>query len=108
MKILQNRLRFSVGVQYKPSTVIRRLVGAGGARAVCERNTCDEQVHGAAELLANAVYGRQARAPGGIHLRFLAISIIFGANIRCVYILLVIFVILHRKNEHLFGGVHFG
>ena len=87
---------------------MRRLVGAGGARAVCERNTCDEQVHGAAELLANAVYGRQARAPSGLHLRFLAISIIFGANIRCVHILLVIFVILHRKNEHLFGRVQFG
>ena len=62
MKILQNRLRFSVGVQYKPSTVMRRLVGAGGARAVCERNTCDEQVHGAAELLVDAVcVGRRER-----------------------------------------------
>ncbi len=44
-------------------------------------------------------------APGGLHLQFLAISIIFGANIRCVHILLVIFVILHRKNERLFGGL---
>ena len=34
---------------------MRRLVGAGGARAVCERNTCDEQVRGAAELLVDAV-----------------------------------------------------
>ena len=108
MKILQNRLRFSVGVQYKPSTVMRGLVGTGGARAVCERNTCDEQVRGAAELLVDAVYGRRMRAPGGLHLRFLAISIIFGANIRCVHILLVIFAILHRKNEHLFGRVQFG
>ena len=31
-----------------------------------------------------------------------------GANIRCVHILLVIFVILHRKNERLFGRVQFG
>ena len=87
---------------------MRRLVGAGGARAVCERNTCDEQVHGAAELLANAVYGRQARAPSGIHLQILAISIIFSANLCFVHILLVIFVILHKKNEHLFEGVQFG
>lgn len=71
-------------------------------------NTGDEQARGAAELLANAVYGRQARAPSGLHLRFLAISIIFGANIRCVHILLVIFVILHKKNEHLFGRGQFG
>ena len=28
MKILQNRLRFSVGVQYKPLTVMRVQVGA--------------------------------------------------------------------------------
>ena len=62
MKILQNRLRFSVGVQYKPSTVMRRLVGTGGARAVCERNTCDEQVRDAAELLVDAVcVGRRKR-----------------------------------------------
>lgn len=65
-------------------------------------------MRGGAELLVDAVYGRQMRAPGGLHLRFLAISIIFGANIRCVHILLVIFVILHRKNEHLFGRVQFG
>ena len=87
---------------------MRRLVGTGGARAVCERNTCDEQVRGAAELLANAVYGRQARAPSGIHLQILAISIIFSANLCCVHILLVICAILHRKNEHLFGRVQFG
>ena len=95
-------------MQYKPSTVIRGLVGAAEARAVCERNTCDEQVRGAAELLANAVYGRQARAPSGIHLQILAISIIFSANLCCVHILLVICAILHRKNEHLFGRVQFG
>ena len=87
---------------------MRRLVGTGGARAVCERNTCDEQVRGAAELLANAVYGRQARAPSGIHLQILAISLIFSANLCCVHILLVICAILHRKNEHLFGRVQFG
>ena len=87
---------------------MRRLVVAGGARAVCERNTCDEQARGAAELLANAVYGRQARAPSGIHLQILAISIIFSANLCCVHILLVICAILHRKNEHLFGRVQFG
>ena len=87
---------------------MRRLVGAGGARAVCERNTCDEQVHGAAELLVSAVCGRRVRAPGGIHLRFLGISIIFGVIICCVHILLVICAFLHRKNEHLFGRVQFG
>ena len=87
---------------------MRELVGAGGARAVCERNTCDEQARGGAELLANAVYGRQARAPSGIHLQILAISIIFSANLCCVHILLVICAILHRKNEHLFGRVQFG
>ncbi len=49
-------------MQYKPSTVMRRLVGTGGARAVCERNTCDEQVRGAAELLVDAVcVGRRER-----------------------------------------------
>ena len=95
-------------MQYKPSTVIRRLVSAGGARAVCERNTCDEQVHGAAELLANAVYGRQARAPSGIHLQILAISIIFSANLCCVHILLVIYAFLHRKSERHFGRGQFG
>lgn len=87
---------------------MRRLVGTGGARAVCERNTCDEQVRGAAELLVDAVYGRQMRVPSGIHLQFLAISIIFGAKLYSVHILLVIFVILHKKNEHLFDGVQFG
>lgn len=75
---------------------------------MCERNTCDEQVHGAAELLANAVYGRQARAPSGIHLQILAISIIFSANLCCVHILLVIYAILHRKNEGSFYGPRFG
>ena len=87
---------------------MRRLVSAGRARATCGQNTCDEQVRGAAELLANAVYGRQARAPSGIHLQILAISIIFSANLCCVHILLVICAILHRKNEHLFGRVQFG
>ena len=108
MKILQNRLRFSVGVQYKPSTVIRGLVGAAGAQTVYGRDAGGEQVSGIAELLVSAVCGRRVRAPSGLHLRFLAISIIFGANIRCVHILLVIFVILHKKNEHLFGRGQFG
>ena len=87
---------------------MRRLVGACGVRVECRRSASCEQARGAVELLANAVYGRQARAPSGLHLRFLAISIIFGANIRCVHILLVIFVILHKKNEHLFGRGQFG
>ena len=54
MKILQNRLRFSVGVQYKPSTVIREQVGTDGARATCGLLAGDEQVRGAAELLVDA------------------------------------------------------
>ena len=95
-------------MQYKPSTVIRVQVGAGGAQAACERNTYDEQVRGAAELLVDAVYGRRMRAPSGIHLQILAISIIYGANFCYVHILLVIFVILHRKNKHLFGRLQFG
>lgn len=36
----------------------------------------------AAELLVDAVYGRQMLTPSGIHLQVLAISIIFGANLR--------------------------
>ena len=68
----------------------------------------DEQERGGAELLVSAVCGRRVRTPSGIDLRVLAISIIFGANLRCVYILLVIYAILHRKNEHLFGRVQFG
>ena len=108
MKILQNRLRFSVGVQYKPSTVMRELVGACGVRVECRRSASCEQARGAVELLVSAVCGRRMRAPGGLHLRFLAISIIFGANIRCVYILLVIFVILHKKNGRLFIRGQFG
>ena len=87
---------------------MRRLVGAGGARAVCGGNAGGEQAHGAAELLVSAVCSRRMRAPGVIHLRFLVIRIIFGVNICCVHILLVICAILHRKNEHLFGRVQFG
>ena len=34
MKILQNRLRFSVGVQYKPSTVMRVQVGVHDTRVL--------------------------------------------------------------------------
>ena len=77
-------------------------------RTACKRGTGPEQARGGAELLVSAVCGRWMRTPAGIHLQILAISIIFGANLRCVYILLVIFVILHRKNEHLFGRVQFG
>ena len=73
---------------------------ASGIRAT---NRC-----GAAELLVSAVCGRWMRAPSDIHLRVLAISIIFGANLRCVYILLVIYAILHRKNEYLFDRGQFG
>ena len=65
-------------------------------------------MRGGAELLVDAVYGRQMRAPSGIHLEILAISIIFGANICCVHILLMICAFLHRKNEHLFGRGQFG
>lgn len=77
---------------------------AGDVRAACGRVRARE----AAELLANAVYGRQARAPSGIHLQILAISIIFSANLCCVHILLVIYAILHRKNEGSFYGPRFG
>ena len=62
MKILQNRLRFSVGVQYKPSTVMRRLVGACGVRVECRRSASCEQARGAVELLVDAVcVGRRER-----------------------------------------------
>ena len=87
---------------------MRGLVGSDGARAVCERNTCDEQEHGGTELLVSAVCGRRVHTPSGIDLRALAISIIFGVNLRCVHILLVICTFLHRKNEYLFGRVQFG
>ena len=108
MKILQNRLRFSVGVQYKPSTVMRGLVGSDGAQTVYGRDAGGEQVSGIAELLVSAVCSRRMRAPGVIHLRFLGISIIFGVNFCCVHILLVICAFLHRKNEHLFDRGQFG
>ena len=62
----------------------------------------------AAELLVDTVRDRRMRVLDGIHLRFLVISIIFNANLYYMHILLVIFVILHRKNEHLFGRVQFG
>ena len=94
---------------------MRRLVGAAeaqacaeGTQAECERDAGDEQARGGAELLVSAVCSWRMRAPGVIHLRFLVIRIIFGVNICCVHILLVICAILHRKNEHLFGRVQFG
>ena len=98
---------------------MRSLVGAGGARAVCglragverasnRQNASGEQEHGGTELLVSAVCGRRVHTPSGIDLRVLAISIIFGANLRCVYILLVIYAILHRKNEYLFDRGQFG
>ena len=95
-------------MQYKPSTVIPRLVGAGETQTVCGRGAGAVRAREAAELLVDAVYGRRARAPGSIHLRFLAISIIFGAKLYSVHILLVIFAILHRKNERLFSRGQFG
>ena len=69
MKILQNRLRFSVGVQYKPSTVMRRLVGTGNMQAACGRGAGRAQATGglraareAAELLVDTVcVGRRER-----------------------------------------------
>ena len=95
-------------MQYKPSTVIRGLVGAAGAQTVYGRDAGGEQVSGIAELLVSAVCSRRVRAPGGIHLRFLGIRIIFGVNICCVHILLVIYVFLHRKSERHFGRGQFG
>ena len=41
-----------------------------------------EQEHGGAELLVSAVCGRRVRTLSGIDQQILAISIIFGANIR--------------------------
>ena len=98
---------------------MRRLVGAGCARAVCGRSAggtrveggrdaCCEQVRGVAELLESAACGRRMRTLSGIDLQILAISIIFGVNFCCVHILLVICAFLHRKNEHLFGRGQFG
>ena len=63
---------------------------------------------GIAELLVSAAYDRQVRTPSGIDLWILTISIIFGVNICCVHILLVIYAILHRKNEYLFDRGQFG
>ena len=115
MKILQNRLRFSVGVQYKPSTVMRELVGGpgcrrntGGAQAECGRDAGGEQVRDATELLVSGACGWWVQTPSSIDLRILVISIIFGANICCVHILLVICAFLHKKNEPLFGRGQFG
>ena len=71
-------------------------------RATNRQNAGDEQARGDAELLVSAVCSRRMRTPSGIDLRFLGISIIFGVNICCVHILLVICAFLHRKNEHLF------
>ena len=73
-----------------------------GRRAGCV------QTRDAAELLVDTVRDRRMRVLDGIHLRFLVISIIFNANLYYMHILLVIFVILHRKNERLFGRVQFG
>lgn len=81
---------------------------ADGMRTGCKRNTSGEQARSVAELLVSAACVRRVRTPSGIDLRVLAISIIFGANLRCVYILLVIYAILHRKNEYLFDRGQFG
>ena len=81
----------------------------GGVLIKGEKGTAKSTaVRAAAELLVSAVCDRWMRAPGGIHLRFLGISIIFGANFFCVHNVRAIFVILHRKNEHLFGRGQFG
>lgn len=95
-------------MQYKPSTVIRWLVGAAGVQAVCRRDASGEQVRDATELLVSAACVRRVRTPSGIDLRVLVISIFFGVNFCCVHILLVIYAFLHRKNEHLFGRGQFG
>ena len=95
-------------MQYKPSTVIRELVGAAGVQTVCGRGADGEQMRGVAELLVSAVCSRRMRTPSGIDLRVLVISIFFGVNFCCVHILLVIYAFLHRKNEHLFGRGQFG
>ena len=81
---------------------------AGGVQAGHGCVTDRDQAHGMAELLVSAVCGRRMRAPSGVHLRFLAISIIFGANFCCVHNVRAIFVILHRKNEYLFDRGQFG
>ena len=66
MKILQNRLRFSVGVQYKPLTVMRRLVGAGSVRAACGQSAGDELPTTGNELLEReqGQVARNRRLPG--------------------------------------------
>ena len=87
---------------------MRELVGAARVQTVCGRGADGEQMRGVAELLVSAAFGRRMRTPSGIHLQILAISIIFGANICCVHILLMICAFLHRKNEHLFGRGQFG
>ena len=87
---------------------MRGLVGSDGVRVECRRSASCEQARGAVELLVSATCGRRMRAPSGIDLQILAISIIFGVNICCVHILLVICAFLHMKNEHLFDRGQFG
>ncbi len=77
-------------------------------RAERGRDASGEQARSVAELLVSAACGRQMRTPSGVHLRFFSISIIFGANFCCMHNVRAIFVILHRKNEHLFGRGQFG
>ena len=81
---------------------------ASGTRAECGRDAGGEQMRGATELLVSAVCGRRMRMPSGIDLRILSIIIFFGANFCCVHNVRAIFVILHRKNEYLFGRGQFG
>ena len=77
-------------------------------RAERGRDASGEQARSVAELLVSAACGRQMRTPSGIDLRILSIIIFFGANFCCVHNVRAIFVILHRKNEYLFGRGQFG
>ena len=77
-------------------------------RAERRRYAAGVQARSCAELLVSVACGRRIRTPSGIELQILAISIIFGVNFCCVHNVRVIFVILHRKNEYLFGRGQFG
>ena len=76
-------------------------------RAANRPCTSEVQARDAAELLVGAVCDWRVRLPNGIHLQFLAISIIFGVNLCYVHIYKEICMILHKKNECVFGGLCF-
>ena len=80
---------------------------AGVVRAANRPCASKEQVRDAAELLVGAVCSWRMRAPSGIDLQTLAISIIFGVNLCCMHIHKEIYMILHKKNEYTFGGTCF-